>query len=240
MTLQWLGAGIIPDVALPATIDAQHPLQLPCWQDGLTVSGHILNTDGTPYAHASILIGDARDEQNPEQFVLRTTDDDGRFSVKGVLPDTTLLILPPGAQNGFQDGQRSFHSSAAWLFQVPEAAAPEMTLRFNTSPTFVRLVETPRGTAWWLPEHGAPIHLSLYGDYQFPAGSAASGISPTMRAIPPVTPPSSHPVTTAWWCSRPSRARWDYFFPMMLSRVCPVRYAWKAWARSLASAAISV
>ena len=170
LTLQWLGAGVIPDVAIPATIDAWHPLQLPRWQDGLTVSGHILFADGTPYAHADILIGDAHDEQHAEYFVSRTTDEDGRFSLKGVLPNTTLLILPPAAQDGRQDGQRTFHPTAAWRYQVPETAAPEMTLRFNASPTFVRLVESPRGNAWWLPDQGTPVYLSLYGNYQCPSG----------------------------------------------------------------------
>ncbi len=146
LSLQWLGAGVIDTVALPA---ADGAVTLPAWSPGLTITGTVLRETGAPYADGDLLVGPhgslAADN------VSLTTDDDGKFTLTGALPGPCFAYAVGDAL------------TAGWSFTV--AGKTAVTLHMTEAPVTFALPEE-LGDAqrlWWIPAVGKPLPLPPCG-----------------------------------------------------------------------------
>ncbi|HEY3379742.1 MAG TPA: carboxypeptidase-like regulatory domain-containing protein [Armatimonadota bacterium] len=148
VTLQWLGVGIMKDLPLPTAANAT--LDLPAWSPGATVTGKILSPDGTPYANKQLSIG-TRLSDYPTTLRL-TTDAQGGFTVKGLLPGH-LFIVTDNDNNG------------GWTLAVPENGLSGLTLRVSANPIRINNISFNSGDnnaqAWWYPDGGSPTRLPV-------------------------------------------------------------------------------
>jgi hypothetical protein len=146
LSLQWLGAGVIDGVALPA---GNGTVTLPAWSPGATITGTVTDAEGAPAADITLVIG-ARHSLSDDN-VTRTTDAAGRFSVSGVLPGPCFAYL------------RGDLPDAGWSF--PVVGNTTITLRQAEAPVTFALPEE-LGNAqrvWWLPDGGKPLPVPSTG-----------------------------------------------------------------------------
>jgi|GEM_PF-2465962 len=148
INLHWLGYGVIRNVAIPeADLELeqweQPAIQLPEWEPGITVSGAILATDGSPAAQAQLQIMINNDYQ---QMLTVQTDENGHFVVNGLLPGP--LSVTYQANDPYR-----YNPAGCWILEVPEAGLTDVVLRASDySLHFNREYSDESTEAWWLPD----------------------------------------------------------------------------------------
>ncbi|OPZ82868.1 MAG: hypothetical protein BWY76_02554 [bacterium ADurb.Bin429] len=131
----------------------QATLDLPAFDPGVTVTGKILMADGKPYAKRQFAAGVTLSNSSWSQRI--TTDDNGAFSIAGVVPGVFFVMI----ENEWP--------RAGWTLKVPEKGLKDITLQMNSRP--IRLQGLPGGSeysqVWWFPDAGEPTRLPMrYGD----------------------------------------------------------------------------
>jgi len=96
-SLQWPGVGVVRD------LPCRPQVEVTAWEPGLTVTGTLLQADGTPWAHAAVQVtgsptGKTTDSANAGLSCV--TDAQGRFTATGLLPGV-VCIAPKHGEGGF-------------------------------------------------------------------------------------------------------------------------------------------
>jgi len=147
VSVEWIGVGVLRNVPLPPAAGGNAPLALPAWSPGAAIAGRLLMADGTPLANAGCQLADACVANARAAF---TTDADGRFTVKGLLPGCFFIT------------QQSTGAWGGWAVTVPEAGLTGLTLR---AARRMGISEVPHNDHqyWWMPTLGAPVRLPCDG-----------------------------------------------------------------------------
>jgi len=166
ISFYWPGYGTITDVALPAHADGndgEAPITLPAWTDGVSVSGTLLNTDGTPLAKKAFQVmvkSPGQSRYGDRASVILTTDDAGKFVIKG-LPQGVIEVYPNTPNEGFNS------DIGGWAYSVPADGLRNLVLRKTDNPVQLnwRTGRQQDQMLWWLLEDGAPQPLPISGMY---------------------------------------------------------------------------
>jgi len=176
VTFYWPGAGLIRSIAIPeGGGNNETPLiTLPDWDAGAVVTGMVLMPDGKPYARQSLTSGTNLASYNNQ--VRLQTDENGKFTLKGVLPGMLCLTSEGGVRQG------------SWVLQVPEKGLTDVILRMAENPVRLNLntliygslntyFSSGEGAAalWWFPDGAKPVVLPLRSYYESTYHDFASG-----------------------------------------------------------------
>jgi hypothetical protein len=165
MTIQWLGVGVIPAVALPLPTQQnnQRQVQLPAWSPGAIVTATVYTPEGKPSANADINASISGQPGTQPQTLRIQTDAAGKFTLKGLLPGPVIFWD--------QRGQ------AGWQVQVPAEGIADLALSTSATPVQAQVpgpIEQAR--IWWFPDGGGAPQLlahqwSNISDYALEAGT---------------------------------------------------------------------
>ena len=140
LTIYWPGVGYLKDLNLPS--DDKTVLELPTWTPGPSVTGKILMPDGKPYASKPINVSPGQD---PDSQLRLTTDAQGGFSIKGLMPGPLFIFT------------QADYYYAGWSLDVSEKGLTDISLRMSSTP--VRASANDNNELWWIPDAGKPIRL---------------------------------------------------------------------------------
>jgi hypothetical protein len=147
-SLQWVGVGVMRNLALV------REQTLPAWAPGCTVAGVLLNEQGKPAPNAPLVVNASpTGELNfwPPGSLKVTTDAQGRFTVKGLLPGWFYARLDKSG-------------SAWWAFPLPDAPLTKITLApAGRAVRYTSGYPANFGMCYWIPRNGAPIPLPKDG-----------------------------------------------------------------------------
>ena len=143
-SLQWVGVGVIRNLPLAKE------QALPAWSPGCTVTGILLDEKGKPQPNAPLLVDASPSGQLSDPLKV-TTDAQGRFTVKGLLP-------------GWLYARIDKSGSAWWAFPLPDAPATKVTLApGGRAVRYTSGYPANFGMCYWIPRNGAPIPLPKDG-----------------------------------------------------------------------------
>ncbi|MHB9130591.1 MAG: carboxypeptidase-like regulatory domain-containing protein [Armatimonadota bacterium] len=149
-TLIWPGIGVMKDVAIPQTDpNGEQPvITLPAWDAGVALSGKVINAEGKPYAKLGLAFSSGLGESRGDSWRVQT-DENGQFSLKGILPGPIFVFSESG-------------NSGGWSLEVPEKGLADVTLRQMNNPVRIPIYYgggSESRAVWFIPDTGKPSRL---------------------------------------------------------------------------------
>jgi len=143
-SLQWIGVGVIRNLQL-----AKQQM-LPAWSPGCAVTGTLLDEQGKPAPNEPLLVNASPSGQLADSLKV-TTDAQGRFTVKGLLP-------------GWFYARREKTGESWWAFPLPDTPMTKVTLAPGDRETRCTSgYPNNFNGCYWIPQHGVPVPLPKDG-----------------------------------------------------------------------------